>query len=184
MKSCPNPSSLVANPSSTIIKFTMNGQDTSAASLTSFPSAGFTAASGNTVLSWTIETRSLDGVTQIGLTDSPNVRGPIRYRLFDGFDTLTEVIGNNVGDILNVMAENIERIVITTDTPTNDGKPPRNVKLVLSGCFKGDGLATKAQVENADTTTVQGKYKNPPMHSVTHYFVSIVSKLTTTASSK
>ena len=126
--------------------------------MTSFPSAGFTATSGNTLQTWTIETRTLDAVTQIALTNSPNVKGPIRYTFYDSFDPLAEFVAANVGDIVSVMVENVERIVISTDTPTTDGQPPRGLKLVLNGCFKSNGLATKAQVENAATTKGTSKH--------------------------
>lgn len=155
-KFCPNPTSLVDNPSRTINRFTLNGRETPAVSLSSFPSGGFTAASGNRIQSWIIETKTLDVVTEIGLMNAPNVVGPIRYSLYDSFDGLTEVVGNSVGQIVPIMAESIERIVITTNAPTTDGQPPRNLQLVLNGCFSGDALATKAQVESASTTVAQG----------------------------
>lgn len=153
---CPNPSNLLDNPSKTVNRFNLNGQETAGVSMSSFPVTGFTAASGNRIQSWTIETKTLDTITEIALTNSPNVVGPIRYRLFDSFDGVTEVIGATVGQVLRVNAENIERIVITTDNPTSDGQPPRNLKLTLNGCYRGDSLATKAQVESVTTTTAQG----------------------------
>jgi hypothetical protein len=152
VSSCSKPTSLIENPSSTIYNLTLNGQAASASSMTSFPSAGFTATSGNTLQTWTIETKTLDAVTEIALTNSPNLKGPIRYRFYDSFDLLADVVGANVGDIVSVMGENVERIVISTDTPTTDGQPPKGLKLVLNGCFKRNALATKAQVENAVTT--------------------------------
>ena len=92
VSSCPKPTSLIENPSSSIYNFKLNGQATSASSMTSFPSAGFTATSGNTLQTWTIETRTLDAVTQIALTNSPNVKGPIRYTFYDSFDPLAEFV--------------------------------------------------------------------------------------------
>ena len=130
---------------------TLNGIETPASALLSFPSAGFNATSSNRIESWIIDTKTLDIVTQIGLIESPNVRGPIRYRLYDSFDTQREFVAANLGDILSIAAESIERIIITTDTVTSDGRPPRNLKLVLNGCFKGDGLVTKAQIETPAT---------------------------------
>jgi hypothetical protein len=135
---------------------TLNGAETSAYGISSFPSTGFSATTGNQVQSWTIETKLIEAVTNIGLMNSPNVQGPITYSLYDGFDSLTEVVGKKVGDIVSVMAENIERIVITTNVNTTDNQPPKNLKLYLKGCFQATILLTKAQIELRDTTTTRG----------------------------
>lgn len=137
-------------------KINLNGQDISILGLTSFPVSGFTASSGNKLQSWTISTKSIDAVTHIGLIDSNNVQGPIRYIFYDTFDSVTEVIGNNVGDIVPVMLENIERIIVASDRVTTDGQPPRNLKLVLNGCIRSIGLSTKAQIESTTTTVATG----------------------------
>ena len=176
MKSCPNPSDLLANPSNKVVSVNLNGKGTIGASLTSFPSAGFTATSGDRIQSWTIVTKTLDAVTSIGLSSASNVQGPIRYQLFDSFDGLTEVTGDTVGQILTVNSEFVERIVITADVPTTDGQPPRNIKLTLNGCFKEDMLRTKAQVEDADTTTLPSKIVSMTSLSCLHSMFLFIFK--------
>lgn len=143
------------------MKFVLNGQQTLAAGLTSFPASGFTASSGNRIQSWIIETRPIDLVTHISLTESDNVRGPIRYRIYDSFDTMTEVIGPDIGAFVPVMVERVERIVISTDQMTLDGRPPRNLKLSVNGCSRENIISTKAQIESTTTTTsISGSSEN------------------------
>lgn len=157
MNSCPNPIDLLINPSNKIISMNLNGDVISDASLLSALSPGLTAKSGNKLESWTIFTKPIDAVTSIGLINSPNVIGTIRYQLYDGFNNLVEANGNYVGQQVPVNAEYIERIVITTNMPTVDGQPPRELKLAINGCFKEEQLRTKAQIEDVPTTTIQGR---------------------------
>ncbi|CAF4894723.1 unnamed protein product [Rotaria sp. Silwood1] len=162
--SCPNPIDLMINPTNKINSMTLNGEVISDVSSVSSLSSGLTAKSGNTLQSWTIFTKPIDGITSIGLINSPNVIGPIQYQLYDSFDTLIEAKGNYVGQIVPINAEYIERIVITTSLPTIDGQPPKNLKLILNGCFKEEQLRTKAQIENDQTTTIQATTKFAHQH--------------------
>jgi hypothetical protein len=138
------------NPADKIYSMDLNNQTIYDVTRSSLLTTGLTAKSGKKIDSWTLNTKAFDAVTLIGLTNSPNVVGKVRYQLYDGFDTLTEVTGN-VGQLIPLNAENIERIVITTSSDTNDGLPPKNLKLVLQGCFKEEQLLTKAQVEHRVT---------------------------------
>ncbi|CAF1225499.1 unnamed protein product, partial [Adineta ricciae] len=163
LKSCPNPTDLMTVPTNKIISMVLNGQKSTDYAALSPTSAGLTAKSGTKVQTWAIDTKTIDAVTSIGLINSPNVVGPIRYTLYDTFDGETTVIGNYVGEIIPVNMEDIQRIEITTDKATLDGQPPRNLKLVLNGCFKEESLRTKAQIE-ADTTQASvTKIANRPL---------------------
>ncbi|CAF4275432.1 unnamed protein product, partial [Rotaria sp. Silwood2] len=165
LSSCPNPIDLMANPSNKINYMDLNGEVISDVSSISSLSTGLTAKSGNKLQSWTIFTKPIDGITSIGLINSPNIIGPIQYKLYDSFDTLIEANGSYVGQIVPINAEYIERIVVTTSLPTIDGQPPENLKLVLNGCFKEEQLRTKAQIENVETTTIQAttKFAHQPL---------------------
>ncbi|CAF4215767.1 unnamed protein product, partial [Rotaria magnacalcarata] len=153
VSSCPNPIDLMANPSSKIISMTLNGEVISDFNSISSASSGLTAKTGDKLQTWTIVTNLIDTVTSIGLVNSPNVIGPIRYQLYDNFDAVTEVSGDYAGQIIPIYAENIEQIVITTNVPTTDNQPPKNLKLSLNGCFKEEQLRTKAQVEERISTS-------------------------------
>ncbi|CAF0925338.1 unnamed protein product [Rotaria sordida] len=152
---CPDPIDLMANPSNKINSMNLNGEDVSNVTSISSLSSGLTAKSGNTLKLLTNFTKPIEGITSIGLINSPNVVGPIRYQLYDGLGTLIEVNGTKIGEIVSINAEHIEQMVITTNLPTNDGQPPRNLKLVLNGCFNEAQLATKAQIEDNESTTIQ-----------------------------
>ena len=149
----------MANPSNKVNSINLNGEVISDVRSSLLLSSGLTAKSGNKLQSWTINTSVIDAITSIGLINSPNVRGPIHYQFYDDFDTLIEVNGNNVGQIVPVNAENIERIVITANSPTRDGRPPRNLKLTLNGCFREEQLRTKAQIESIRTSPMRGKQR-------------------------
>jgi hypothetical protein len=154
--SCPNPTDLMTNPSNKIQSMELNGETISNVSSTSFLTSGLNAKPGSTLLSWTINTQKINDITSIGLTNSPNVQGPIQYQLYDNFDNVVGTTGDKVGQIVPINGEYIDKIVVTTNTPTSDGQPPRNLKLVVNGCFKEESLRTKAQVE-VRPTTVAGK---------------------------
>ena len=138
-------------PSNKVTSMQLNGENLAGVSSTPLLTSGLTARSGNTLQSWILNTRTINEITSIGLINSPNVVGPIRYQLFDGFDTIYEATGGSVGQIVSLKGEFIERIVISTNSITRDGRPPSNLKLVINGCFTEDLLRTKAQIENRST---------------------------------
>ena len=145
----------MAIPTNKILSMELNGQRSTDYAALALTSSGLTAKTGNK-LQWSIVTKNIKGVTSIGLTNSPNIIGPITYILYDTYDGESTFYGNYVGQIVSVNVESIEHILITTSQGTIDGQPPRNVKLVLNGCFNEEQLRTKAQIED-DSTTPSGK---------------------------
>jgi hypothetical protein len=151
---CTHPTDLMLHPSNKVHSMKLNGQTISNVSATSLTTTGLNATSGHSLHSWIIHTKLIDDVKSIGLTNSPNVIGPIQYYLYDSFSSVINATGDSVGQIVPVdKAEYIEKIVITANT--TNGQPPVNLKLVLNGCFKEELLRTKAQVEQR--STVPGK---------------------------
>jgi hypothetical protein len=134
----------------------LNKENIPDVSSTTLLTSGLTAKSGNTLQSWTIHTRTIDDITSIGLTNSPNVVGPIRYQLYDAFDNIIEATGDSVGQIVPLTGEYIDKIVITANQTTSNAQPPSNLKLVINGCFKEELLRTKAQIESQPTTVITG----------------------------
>ncbi len=137
---------------------TLNGQLIIGKLLSTSLSSGFKATSGNKIQLWTINTQAIDLLTSIGLYNLGNVQGSITFQLHDKRGGKTEVSGHNIGDLIPVNAENITKIVITSDTPTTDGNSPNGMKLILNGCITPTTLQTKAQVEDIDTTPIPGKH--------------------------
>ncbi len=156
--SCPNPTDLMTNPFNKINSMELNGQIINDVNSTELLlSSGLNATSGDRLLSWTINTKPINDITSIGLINSPNVQGPIRYKLYDSFDNVVETTGNSVGQIVPIKGEYIEKIVITANSRTRDGQVPYNLKVVVNGCFKEELLRTKAQLEHH--TNIEGKQK-------------------------
>jgi len=139
----------MANPSNKVISMDLNGEFIKDVNSTSLLTSGLTAKSGTALQSWTIHTKLIDDITSIGLVGPTNVQGPIQYQLYDSFDTFVPAIGNASGDIVPIKGEYIRKIVITANT--SDNLPPKNLKVVINGCFKEDLLRTKAQVEHRIT---------------------------------
>jgi hypothetical protein len=133
----------------------LNGETIKDVSSTSLLTSGLNAKSGTELQSWTIHTKLIDDITSIGLIGPTNVQGPIQYQLYDSFDNVVQAIGQAPGDIVPIKGEYIEKIVITGNT--SDNLPPKNLKVVINGCFKEELLRTKAQVEHR--TTFTGKQK-------------------------
>jgi hypothetical protein len=146
----------MANPSNKILSMVLNKQNIPDVSSTTLSTTGLTAKSGNT-LQWTINTRTIDDITSIGLINSPNVIGPINYYLYDSFDDIFQGTANSVGQIIPLKGEHIEKIVITANSTTSNGQPPAGLQVVINGCFKPELLRTKAQVENVPTTMMTGR---------------------------
>ncbi len=146
----------MAHPSNKILSMVLNKENIPDVSSTTLLTSGLTAKSGNTLQSWTINTRTIDDITSIGLTNSPNVVGPIRYQLYDAFDNIIEATGDSVGQIVPLTGEYIDKIVITANQTTSNAQPPSNLKLVINGCFKEELLRTKAQIESQPTTVITG----------------------------
>ncbi len=146
----------MAHPSNKILSMVLNKENIPDVSSTTLLTSGLTAKSGNTLQSWTIHTRTIDDITSIGLTNSPNVVGPIRYQLYDAFDNIIEATGDSVGQIIPLTGEYIDKIVITANQTTSNAQPPSNLKLVINGCFKEELLRTKAQIESQPTTVITG----------------------------
>ncbi len=146
----------MAHPSNKILSMVLNKENIPDVSSTTLLTSGLTAKSGNTLQSWTIHTRTIDDITSIGLTNSPNVVGPIRYQLYDAFDNIIEATGDSVGQIVPLTGEYIDKIVITANQTTSNAQPPSNLKLVINGCFKEELLRTKAQIESQPTTVITG----------------------------
>jgi len=134
----------------------LNGQFIKDVNSTSLLSTGLNATSGDKLQSWTIFTNTIDDVTSIGLINPPhlssNVQGPIRYELHDTFHNVIEASGDYVGQIVPVNAEDIEKIVITTNSTTRNGQPPDNLKLVINGCLHEGAVSYKPQIEATTTT--------------------------------
>ena len=143
----------MADPSNKVMSMELNRENFANVDSTTLLTTGLTARSGSTLQSWTINTRTINEITSIGLVNSPNVIGLIRYQLFDGFDTIYEATGNSVGQIVPLRGEFIERILITANSATRDGRPPANLKVVINGCFTEDLLRTKAQIESRTTVS-------------------------------
>jgi len=141
------------NPSNKIISMVLNGQTIRNVDKTTLATTGLTAQSGSNLNSWTIDTQTINDIVSIGIVNSPNLVGPIRFQLYDSFSGLVEATSASVGQIVSLHGEYIEQIVITTNATTSDGQPPRDLKLKINGCFKEETLRTKAQVEERDTTT-------------------------------
>ncbi|CAF3672957.1 unnamed protein product, partial [Rotaria socialis] len=153
VSSCPNPIDLMANPSGKILSMTLNGEVIPDLNSISSASSGLTAKTGDKLQTWTIVTNLIDTVTSIGLVNSPNVIGPIQYKLHNTFHAVSEITGNYTGQIVPIYAKNIRQIVITTNIPTTDNQPPKNLKLILNGCFKQEQLRTIPQIEERISTT-------------------------------
>lgn len=142
----------MADPSNKIMSMELNRENIVNVNPTALTTSGLTARSGSSLQSWTLITRTINEITSIGLINSPNVVAPIRYQLFDSFDTVYEATGSSVGQIVALRGEFIERIVITATSTTRDGRPPANLRLVINGCFTEDLLRTKAQIQDRTTT--------------------------------
>lgn len=141
------------NPANKIMSMTINGKpSTEYTALSPSSSAGLAAKAGAKLV-LDITTKTLLGVTSIGLSSAANVIGTVNYKLLDTFEDPTDAQGEYVGDMKTVNAANVERIIITTNMATTDGQPPRDLRLILNGCFKEELLRTKAQVEEMPTTT-------------------------------
>ncbi len=138
MNSCPNPTDLLTKPTNRILSMNINGQNITDINSLSPSSTGVSAKSGNNLESWIIDTKLIDSVTSIGLTNSLNVVGPIKYKLYDSFNKETTANGDSVGQIVPVNADLIQRIVISAPSQTINDSIPTNMKLHLYGCYKED----------------------------------------------
>ncbi len=118
----------------------INGQNITDINSLAPSSTGVSAKSGSNLESWTIDTALIDSVTSIGLTNSLNVVGPIKYKLYDPFNNETSANGDSVGQIVPVNADFTQRIVISAPSQTSNGSVPTNMKLHLYGCYKEVGL--------------------------------------------
>lgn len=140
------------NPSNKITSMQLNGDNITNFAASSASGEGLNAKSGNK-LQWIIKTKPIQDITSIGLIDGSNIQGQIQYEVHGDFDSIGDVTGEYVGQIVPIKGESVDTITVTTDTTTTDGLPPRNLKLIVKGCFKEELLRTKAQIEQKPTTS-------------------------------
>lgn len=138
------------NPLNKVINMELNGENIT--NISAILTTNLNAKTGTQLL-WIIKTKPINDIVSIGLTDSPNVQGPIQYEVYGDFDSFDNATGKYVGHIVPIKGEYVDTIIIRANLNTNDGLPPQNLKLTVKGCFREELLRTKAQIETKRFTS-------------------------------